>query len=303
MTNVTGSKARPAPIHFSSKEEFEVRPSYLPALRCTSDDLDYIVGKYGFSSDKKLRCGLNGCNREHWHGFVIATKSGSETHCGQDCGKREFNVRWDDLHAEFQRQEKALVRKALVSNLLQDRNQLLDQAMALQVDLSAACSRVRAIYDELRKEPDVARQFEAAMQNGGRILAEVKVDSNVGAASGQRGSNANIAAIGRIFGYLAAQKYQSAGRNFDWGVMRPLLGLTESSVDVMSDDKIAEKAKTVQSIRLELALAVEFVSASEQFLSSKNFVEIEKIKQILPSRAKTARLERIFSRLPGLFNS
>ena len=302
MTNSSEDGARRVPIHFSSKEEFESRPGYVPSLRCDRTDLDYIVGKYGFSTDKKLQCGLNGCNAWHQHGFVIATKSGIETHCGQDCGRREFHVAWDDLHAEFQRQEKALARRNLVGTLLQERNQILDDATTLGVELAAACSKIRSIYDELRKEPLLARQFDIALQSDGRVLAAVESDSSIGAAHGQRGKNANIAAVGRIQGILAAQKYHTIGRTLEWGVIRPLREISEQSVDLLSDDRVAEKAKAVQSIRQDLAIVVEFVSASRQFLASSNVIEIMKLKQNLPSRAKTARLERILARLPSLFS-
>ncbi|WP_155629306.1 hypothetical protein [Burkholderia territorii] len=302
MTDSVESGARRAPIHFASREEFESRPAYVPSLRCDSTDLEYIVGKYGFSTDKKLQCGLNGCNAWHQHGFVIATKSGVETHCGQDCGRREFHVAWDDLHAEFQRQEKALARRSLVATLLQERNQILDDATTLGVELAAACSKIRSIYDELRKEPLLARQFDNALQSDGRILAAVESDSSIGAARGQRGKNANIAVVGRIQGILAAQKYQTIGRILEWGVIRPLREISEQSVDLLSDDRVAEKAKSVQSIRQELSAVVEFVGAARQFLAPSNVIEITKLKRNLPSKARTARLDRILARLPALFS-
>ena len=127
-------------------------------------------------------------------------------------------------------------------------------------------------------------------------------DSSIGAARGQRGKNANISTVGRIQGILAAQKYHTIGRILEWGVIRPLREISEQSVDLLSDDRVAEKAKAVQSIRQELASVVEFVAASRQFLAASNVGEITKLKQNLPSRAKTTRLDRILARLPAFFS-
>jgi hypothetical protein len=302
MTEDSCRPSRRAPIHFSSREEFEARPNYVAALRCASGDLDHIVGKYGFSSQKKLQCGLNGCNKWHWHGFVIATKSGPETHCGQDCGKREFGVSWDELHADFQRQERVVARTKLVSDLLRDRNELLRVAQDMQGQLLEGCSKVGAVFEELKKEPLLVRQLKSVLTDGGRILAEVKVDADIGAAPGQRGSNANVTTIGRIQGRVAAEKYESIGRRFEFGVIHLLLDLNEESIEALTDEQIAQMAINVQSIRIETTLAAEFIDAARQFLSPKNFIEIEKLKEVLPSRAKTSRLERIFARLPALFS-
>lgn len=303
MSDAPQSGKRPVPIHFKSREEFESRPNYLPAVRCTSDGLDYIAGKYGFSADKKLQCGLNGCNSWHQHGFVIATKSGTETHCGQDCGRREFHVSWDEIHAEFERQAKADVRKQLVSKLLEDRNELLKRALSMQSEIAGACSKVRAIYDELRKEPLLAKEFENALANDGRILTELEVDARVAQAFGQRGRNANLTTVGRILGRVAPAKYRSIAATFERSVVQPLVDLGEKSVDTMSDERIEQSVRTIEALRLELGVADQFLTSSRQFLSPKNFAEIEKLKLVLPSRARTSRLDRIFGRLPAFFNA
>jgi hypothetical protein len=303
MSENNAAPVKRAPIHFASRQEFEVRPSYVPALRCASDDLDYIVGKYGFSKANPLKCGLNGCNREHWHGFVIATKSGIETHCGQDCGKREFKVSWDDIHADFQRQEKAEARKKLVDSVLQDRNELLSQAEGIQAKLSFACSKIRQVYDEIRKEPILSRSFESAVTNGGRILAAVKIDKDIGAGRGQRRQNANVTAVGRILGVESAAKYHVVGRLFDWGVVRPLRGINEKAIESMSQTRIEEAASQIRNLRTELILANEFLTSSRQFLSAENMEQMEKLKDTLPARARTARLDRIYARLPALLSA
>jgi hypothetical protein len=298
MTDATGNGPRRVPIHFKSREEFECRPNYVSTLECERGDLDYIVGKYGFSKAKQMKCGLNGCNNPHWHGFVIATKSGSETHCGRDCGKREFGVSWDDLHAEFERQEKAAARQTLVADLLRDRGELFEQALSLQAQLSDACDKIRMVYDELRKDDVLVRGFESAVANGGRISAEVKVDKSVGGASGQRGGSANLTTVGRILGADAARTYFRIGKTFDWSVVRPLRELAEKTIESMPDEKIEQTSSRFGKFREELVSAQHFIASARQFLSAANAAQFQTLRETLPARS---RIDRIYSRLQALF--
>lgn len=303
MSELTTKPVVRKPIHFSSREEFEARPNYQPAMRCAQGELDYIVGKYGFSKDKQLQCGLNGCNHWHQHGFIIATKSGDETHCGQDCGRREFGVVWDELTAELDRQEKAETRRKLVGDVLKDRNELLAEAREMQALLSDACAGVRAVREEISKEVAFASALERALINGGKITAAVKVDKDIGAAKGQRGANANIATIGQIRGGEAALQYHVVGATFERQAIRPLLGLTVESVESMSDKAVSAAAIQIRDLRVELQAAKAFLTSAGQFISIDNLAAFEKLKETLPSRARTSRLERIFTRLRTLLVS
>ncbi|NHV25855.1 hypothetical protein [Burkholderia sp. D-99] len=303
MNESSGNQPTRKPIHFSSRDEFEVRPNYVAALRCVHDDLDYIVGKYGFSKDKQLQCGLNGCNHWHQHGFIVATKSGLETHCGQDCGQREFGVVWDELTAEFERQTKAETRRKLIEDMLKDRDELLSHAREMQTRLSGACRQIRVVLDEVAKESAFSSALDRVLMDGGRIMVAVKIDKGIGAAPGQRGANANIATIGVVRGVDAVAKCQTVGSSFEWQVVRPLLSLTADSVEAMSDKEIATSVIKMRDFRTELQAANAFLASAAQFLSIDNLTAFERLKETLPSRARTSRLERIFARLPTLLAS
>ncbi|MCX4159636.1 MULTISPECIES: hypothetical protein [Paraburkholderia] len=294
-------QATRTPIHFASKEEFEGRPNYVKALRCESDSLDYIVGKYGFGKDKIVQCGLNGCNQWHRLGFVIATKSGEETNCGKDCGRREFKVSWDDIHAAFERREIEKARRDLADAFLRDRSAILQDALVMQTNLSSACVSIKTIMAEMRKDSALEQAFSRVAANDGRIQIAATVDKDVGFAFGQRGENANIDTIGTIRGIHAAEQYDRVGGLFDWQVVRPLKEMSSADISLLTDEELERSSKTLQTLREGVLGARAFLEASGHFLAQSNLAEIKKLKETIPRRYRTGRLDRVIGRLDALF--
>ena len=68
----------------------------------------------------------------------------------------------------------------------------------------------------------------------------------------------------------------------------------------MSDKAVSGAALQVRDLRVELRAAKAFLASAAQFISIDNFAAFEKLKETLPSRARTSRLERIFTRLRTL---
>jgi hypothetical protein len=165
-----------APIQFESVEQYQARPNYLSAISCASDHLDRIVGKYVFDEPRKVRCGLNGCNYEHWHGYVIRLKDGRETNIGQDCGKREFKVSFEEVEARYERAVDAAARANAIKTALAERVELLAEAQRLEKLLGQAVSQVDLVMGQLKREPLLLRAFEDAARNGGAVQAAQAVD-------------------------------------------------------------------------------------------------------------------------------
>ncbi|CAN0620491.1 conserved protein of unknown function [Burkholderia multivorans] len=292
-----------APIRFKNREEFSSRPNYYAELRCNQDDLDYIVGKYEFSEKEFLRCGLNGCNTKHWHGFVISTKSAKETHCGKDCGEREFGIRWNELEAEFNRQDKIETQRKLVSEFIENRTQLVKEATELGRQVEAACARITTILAELDRDSFIRRAFDNAIATDGRILTEIKSDSEISAATGHKKGRANLQVAGTIKGHLAVQRYDSTRKLIMWWVIKPLQEIDESSILSMTEKKLQEAMSNLKQYHQRITEAREFLAASSQFLSPTNAQEFKKLRDVLPGRAKVNRVNRILTRLSDLLGA
>jgi hypothetical protein len=298
MSDSPKDKPRRTPIRFKTREEFTSRPNYVDSLVCAPDDLDYFVGKYEFTEPVKFECHLNGCKRPHWHGFVIATKDGRETHCGRDCGKREFGVPWENLEADFIREEKADIQRQLVTSTLVERAVRLREALEIQAELSIACAAVKNIVDEINKDPAIARALNNAIASGGRILSKAKVDRAVASASGQKSARANLVSIGSIRGGRCVADYSQAGKSFQWKVVSFLEKLDDASVRLLEAKELEAVAKKLQESRETDRLMREFLEQANLFVSRENLDEILKLQQVLP---QSLRISRIFSRLPSLF--
>jgi len=157
-----------------------------------------------------------------------------------------------------------------------------------------------------RREVTVVEAWAAlrrALADGGHILVALKVNKDIGAAAGQRGANAHITTVGVIRGVDAAAQYQLVGSRFDWQVVRPLRSLTAESVGEMNDKEIVAAATEIRDLRGSLQAANAFLAPAAQFVSIDNLAGFERLKETLPARMRTSRLERIFARLPNLLTS
>ena len=120
----------PEVVLFASIAEYEARPNFNAELRLTADELDRIVGKYELPADRGswAACGLNNCRREHRFGYVISAKDGRETNIGHDCGKREFDVEFDEVEARYKRAVDAQARQRAITTLMDERATLITRA-------------------------------------------------------------------------------------------------------------------------------------------------------------------------------
>lgn len=82
-------------IDYGATLDFQLRERYEPTLVATQEELDLAFGKYTRPAPKPdwIACGLNGCDEPHRYGWVIRLIDGRETHCGPDCGERQFGAK------------------------------------------------------------------------------------------------------------------------------------------------------------------------------------------------------------------
>lgn len=285
------------PTLFKSVDEFQSRPHYMPELSCTTGELDRIVGKYCVPEGSQLQCGLNKCHRWHKYGYVIRTKDGRETHCGHDCGRRVFGVTWDDVEAAFQREERAQVQRKLLSELLEHKRELLEQATTLRSAVMATAASVESIIREVGKEPALHRALHAAVHNGGRIQVALKTERNLRKMMGASDNRADLETIGVIAGGACLSQYLTQEREIRFRVISPLESFEESELALLDLKEIEMKSKQIAEMRQTLQSAQRFLLEARRFCSKRNLSEFAKLKQIIPRSSHTARLDRILARL------
>jgi hypothetical protein len=181
-----------SPIFFRTVEEFAVRAGYQLQLTCTRDELDRIVGKYERPKTDQIECGLNGCTQRHMYGYIIQTKVGAETNCGQDCGSREFGVKFHEVEASFKKAEEDQLRRRLLGEIVKNRTDLLVAAKNLRSKIQDAANRVSTIVSEIKREPALYHVFESCLRIGGQIRIAQTVDEAL------RRDKADLITIGRL---------------------------------------------------------------------------------------------------------
>lgn len=283
------------PIQFQSAEDFQARPNYEPTLSCDEADLKIIVGKYGFSEKQKLQCGLNGCNNWHWHGFVIATQSGKETHCGQDCGKRVFNVSWDDLHAEFKRKEDERDRALSLQRIKADSASTLNRCNELITHCKPLAAAIGAIVSDIARESALKRVFDAALKNNGRIMGEIERSGFM--ADESRSGKRDLVLLATVEGSSAVENFGEVVRNLVYKVQTPITELLSQDFSAMSALVIKKHLNDLREMSFSVVRAETFIANANRFLQPANLQKIRLLLEQVPQRARTDRTRRIVERL------
>ena len=290
------------PILFKSPEEFDKRPGYQPQLTCTRDQLEKIVGKYTFTKEQQLECGLNGCRTKHWHGWVIRTKDGKETHCGKNCGERDFDVVFKEVEAVFKAAVERQSKKDRLEQIGRDRDALLADARGLYEKVSAAGKRIQAVLNEIKRDVALERAFESCMRSGGRILVEDEESKRLRAAMGANAAKADLKVIGIIKGTSAVFDAARAASELKYKIISPLQDLTTENLNALPDKELSAKTQAFSSMQQTISSAKNFLSAFEQFNSPSNAQAFVLLQQSMPKKARTGRVGRIVERITLIYS-
>lgn len=279
------------PIQFQSPHEFQGREHYVDALSCDVADLDYIVGKYGFSEKQQLQCGLNGCNHWHWHGFVIATKSGKETHCGQYCGAKAFGISWDELHAKFKKQEETRDRLQALQDIKSQADADLIRCKNLYEQCEPLSKRVQSTLKQIAREPLLNDQFDFTMRSDGRIFGEEERSAFMAGETGRGGSN--MVVLTTIEGREAVKLCEKILSTLNYKVNQPLKELQNLQLEGLTPQQIKDALASLKELTSTMNEAENFVRQAVRFLDPRNLQKISLLIEQIPQRSRTERMRRI----------
>lgn len=286
-------------IFFGSAAEFQARPNYVSELTCESTDLECIVGKYAFAKADALRCGLNRCRQPHQHGYVIRLRDRRETHCGQDCGAREFLVSWDEIEATFKRADAAKTRRDALAKIATARDPLLRDAYELRDQLKVAAERVSSIFAEMSADRPLHAALLHCLQDDGRIQVEKKVDEDIRRSMGEGAYRRQFQTLDTIVGIEAALSYANVGREFRTSVTMFLDALTDTALGQMQDRELEEMSRKMDDVKRNIAAAQLFRRSADRFFASANLEKFWLLRQVMTRRDVTSRTERILKRGTG----
>jgi hypothetical protein len=285
-------------VRFRNADEFRVRPWYRPAITCAHDDLKRIVGPYDWEEKDQLKCGLNGCDQVHWHGFLIRTKDGRETHCGTNCVQREFPDSWAEAHRVMKEIDDRQTRFVGMQALIARRQEMLAVSERTLADLRRAAGQVETLFREMGKEPALSTALDECLQEGGRIRVEARVDSAFGAD--QPGNKRNIETIATLNGASAVKSVRVILHFFQRDAIAVLLGITQEWLDCASPGEIKKmslKLNAVHAAQLDAERSVKDVGA---FFRPSNLRKLVELKRLMPRKTITGRTDRVLRRVGEL---
>jgi hypothetical protein len=282
---------KPKPIAFKTKNEFQERPNYQANLSCDATELDYIVGKYHFGKEHEFQCGLNHCNQWHQIGFVIATKSGTETHCGQKCGANSFGVTWDEVEADFKKQEEAMNRLASLQSIQDEANTTLKRCAELSTKCEPLAIKIQRISQEISTESAFKRALDETIKLGGQIFGKAEQSEFM-----SDGANETVV-IATIDGGEAVSTSASIMRTLKYQVQRPLNELLSKDLQALTDKEIKTELATLKNYTATLTHAEAYIGQATRFTAANNLKKIELLIDQLPKNSRNHRVRRIATKI------
>src|SRR5690606_32289031 len=156
-----------------------------------------------------FRCGLNNCRQEHWNGIVIATKNGMETHCGLDCGAREFPDDFRSKHAIFKNALRRVDTMRTISELKEGAENHLKEAKRLSGSINSVYESIQKIRSSLRTPRMLDKHIESIFRAGGVISVSVELTEREREIAGGR-QRFKSQIIGKIQGVTALRDFAKA---------------------------------------------------------------------------------------------
>lgn len=287
------------PIRFKTADEFRDRPRYVSKLDPVLHELEEIVGGYGFAKSDELKCGF--CGVWHQHGFVIRTRSGDETNLGQDCGRKYFGARWDELYALFKERDEAREQREFIESTLREKPALIELARALRVRLGGRLDSINAVVGELSREQPLFSAAVAVERRGGsvRVQRRIAKDSYAGSSLSEE-QRSYLETVAHIEGIDVLGLLRGRRPCVDY-----IEGLREAVVTIEGWDAAAlsrcspaqrrTTVKQIEKVKTDLADAQRHAEMIDRFLDPtniKNFAKMD-VGQRMNNRTKSimARFE------------
>lgn len=265
------------PIHFEKPEDFRNRPMFSSPLIIDKDDLDLIVGKYYFTEE--IACSLNGCTTPHKWGFVIRSKDGRETNCGHMCGKRDFGVAWNEVHASFKKAEQLQAARQVLAELLNDRDDLFLEITKIIPRLEMALSAKSYFLSKTGSTGGFNSQLINCIKLGGAIRAQrPQTEHEI-----KNGIRAPFVTVERIKGgsVVFSEDFWNLPTTLSTNSLQWIKSLDPSKILQLNDESMNGILKEAKVHRSLLNKAKKFVDDAEVFFSKENEKAFEAVRLCL----------------------
>lgn len=261
---------------FTSIADYQARPRYTAALHLAAGEVDRIVGKYELPSDRALwtRCGLNNCNTEHRLGYLIRAKDSRETNIGQDCGRREFGVSFEEVEATFRRREDAAARRRTIDTLLAEKPELTARVERARSEGLLQVEQLNAFILTFSHLHGFWREVITASKLSGLVRAPMKRDDKWG----QMGGKEQLVTVARFQGSSVLINDGAAAPKLLGQIVQPWLdSLTEPELQALGERELEKAVRDAGNMRNLIDRAETFSKACAEMLTADNVAGLETI--------------------------
>lgn len=282
----------------SSKQIFS-RAAFAGRIEVTVSELDRIVAPYELPKNDWINCSLNTCTKIHGKGYVIRTKDGRESNCGQDCGRSKFDVDFDTFVTDFQRRKVDRTRQQILRDAQSSAKELLAKVDGLLPEVESAARRVDEILDVINRDPGVQGWFYDAVRRDGRLQVEEEISASTREATGSK-ERFRAVTVAQFLGTEAIDEKAKAraSRSLKM-IVRPtldrLLQLDLASISAKDGDALSLE---LAEVRRHIQDAEAYLAGALTFCAPPNIASIAKISDVM--RNKTGRAARTLKALQRL---
>jgi len=288
-------------LDLKGPQDWVDRPAFKAVHHASAEDLDRIAGRYDLPRPKSgehprtgmVHCGLNGCNEQHFRGFLVRFKDGTETIVGRDCGREKMGAIFEEIEATFVAQEVLQSRQKVLEDISTTKSDLVAKASALLPKCWEAASAVGSIGGDLCNHSAMWRKLNDVARQDGRILVAAELSDMQ-----ERGGNVDLVEVARINEcQLLFEDCSRHARALQHQVIQWLNVELDAEIQAAGDDlkKLDVLSKKATAMNDTLRDATEFLRRSAVLLAPGNLSGLNDIanKQLASGQRSGALLRAI----------
>lgn len=266
-------------ITFSSWDDITHRLSYESPVEPRQYRYVRIAAVYSFK-DQSACCGVSDCIKAHSQGFLVITSDEKETSLCEVCGKRFFNVSFDE-------QEKTLREQARIREQMIRLNTVLEQVKVIKERIKKLKQGPKGAIWLYQVLTSFRKTYPADLLAALKELATSKDDNAILATLAE--NETDTSELERV------QKFQGLGiftadirEELVGKLLKPIIDLEKLAEDPGANPSLTRYCKWAESLEEQFAFVEYLLEQGRAFFEAEN---LKRLKSI-PLPEECARLVR-----------
>ncbi|WP_338659155.1 hypothetical protein [Yersinia intermedia] len=260
-------------------DHISARPNFVNDLDVNNKKLEKIIGYY--DSTQKRTCGLNNCHTPHFKGYIVVTNDGSETNIGNHCGKKYFDVDFENMSSEFinaleyeQLKAAAIKAKGNIFDLWNKINTLTVGAK----NINWAITKFRALNDDNVIGTTAYRRLRTMVANrtGNVLFARPPTQDEIDYAvsANQPAPQSVDVVVGQISNIDCLSRENNLEDLFEKSIRGAVQQLQDCDPQKKSRTQLRPIVNGISSLDRNMDMAIQKLELARQFLRKENLEQL-----------------------------